>query len=386
MGRFFFTLKVIVLLSFVVPCSLLAQDSHQDSDAEGKKVVVTGTGENGSAKGRDQALDDALRRAVEQGVGVYITSETTVEQMMLVEDRIYSESRGYIREYTIVREGEKNGLYEVQISAVVKMAKLAKDLESIGIIIRKKQNPRIMVVLYSREVDSSFFGVALQGNRNAENQIEGILLAKGFQAVDAGQVKRKKQIEAILLQDDPAMANKLAKDFGAEVLVEGEVRREFAGDRRVMGRSMRFFSNEIRLKAFETDTGKLLFSGFQTRPPSGVEATLPLEEATAKLTAEMISGILEQWRKDVYQASNFQLILSGASYGEMSNVLERVREIRGVGAVTLRSYQSGIAQINVNFKGVLQDLGEKISQLQGPKLEITGLQGNTIDVKLSKSL
>ena len=347
---------------------------------------MTGVGESGSAKGRDQAVDDALRRAVEQGVGVYISSETTVEQMMLVEDRIYSESRGYIKDFEIISEGAKNGFYEVTISAVVKMAKLAKDLEAIGIIIRKKQNPRIMVVLYSKEINSSFFEVVVQGNRGAENQIENILLSKGFQLVDAGQVIRKKEIEAVLLKGNQTIASRLAKDFGAEVLVEGEVRREFVGNRQVLGRSMRFFSNEIRLKAFETDTAKLLFSGYKTKPPSGVDALQPLEDATSGLVGEMISTILEQWRKDVYQAASFKIILSGASYLETSKVMEGLRELRGVKDIQLRNYQSDIAELDISFKGRLQELGDRISSMQQITLEITGIQGNTIDVKLVKPI
>ncbi len=72
----------------------------------------------------------------------------------------------------MAREGAKEGLYEVEVSALVKMGKLSGDLESIGLLIRKKQNPRVMVVVYSRETITSPLGVEMEGNRNVENQIE----------------------------------------------------------------------------------------------------------------------------------------------------------------------------------------------------------------------
>ena len=93
------------------------------------------------------------------------------------------------------------------------MSKLASDLKSIGLLIRKKRNPRVMVIIHSREVDSSFTGVALEGNRNAENQLESSLLQKGFRLVDARQISRKKEMEAFLLKGDPSRAGKIAKDF-----------------------------------------------------------------------------------------------------------------------------------------------------------------------------
>lgn len=56
------------------------------------------------------------------------------------------------------------------------------------------------------------------------------------------------------------------QDFGAEILVEANVRRDFVHQKELFGRLMRFFSNEIRVKAMETDTAKVVFSGYRTRP------------------------------------------------------------------------------------------------------------------------
>jgi len=372
---FFFVSLVFILPLFCF--SLFAQE-------RAKEVVATGVADGSSSRARDEALNDALRRAVEQGVGTFVTTELSVEQQRLVEERIYTESRGYIQSYSIKREGSSEDIYEVEISALVKMGKLAEDLESIGLLIRKKQNPRVMVVIYSGEMNSSFLGVALEGNRNAENQIEKRLLEKGFQLVDAGQVSRKKEMEILLIQGDPSRAGKIAKDFGAEVLVEGEARRSFVDERQVFGKGMRFFSNEIRLKAFETDTGKILFSGYRTRPPSGAGALLPLEEATSELIEEMMSGILEQWRKDVYQAGSFQLNISKISFSDLSRFKKNLRTVRGVQDIQVRSFQSGHAMLAVRYQGTLEELANKIDAMKSPSPVITGMQSNTVEISFGK--
>jgi len=38
-----------------------------------------------------------------------------------------------------------------------------------------KPKPKVMVVIYSTEVSSSFLGVAMEGNRNTENQIDNAI-------------------------------------------------------------------------------------------------------------------------------------------------------------------------------------------------------------------
>ncbi len=43
-----------------------------------------------------------------------------------------------------------------------------------------KAKVKVMVAIYSIEIDTTFLGVAAEGNRNAENQIESGLLEMGL--------------------------------------------------------------------------------------------------------------------------------------------------------------------------------------------------------------
>jgi len=374
--------KIIRLLLFILFIGLAL--STGVSAQETRRVRAVGVADGSSSSARDEALNDALRKAVEQGVGTFVTSEMTVEQQKLVEERIYTESLGYIQSYDIVREGSSDGLYEVEISALVKMGKLAGDLESIGLLIRKKHYPRVMVVIYSREVDSSIFGKNMEGNRQVENQVEGSLLEKGFRVVDAYQLGRKKEAERLLIQGNTSKAAQIAKDQGAEILVVGEVRRSFVEVRKVMGTPTRFLSNEIRLKALETDTAKVLFSGYRTRPPSGAGSFVPLEDAASELIDEMVQGILNQWRKDVYQAGAYQLEVSNASFNELTRLKQGLKAIRGVAGVQVRNFRSGRALLEVRYRGPLEALAEKIGSMKGVRVEIMALQANTLEIVIKK--
>ena len=254
------------------------------------------------------------------------------------------------------------------------------DIKSTGLV--SHQGPRVMVIIYSTEIVRAILPVALEGNRNAENQIENALLEKGFQVVDAGQISRRKELEALLMREDPALAGKMARDFGADILVQGEVRRTFVDQRRIFGRPTSFFSNEIRIKAFETDTSEIIFSGYETRPPSGAGALLPLENATAELCEKMTEAILEQQKNDISQASIYELNISRVSFSALSNLVQALKGIQGLDQVEIRSFQEGHAVLDVKYRGTAKELAEKISRIKNPSLEITGFQSRSIDIRL----
>lgn len=249
---------------------------------------------------------------------------------------------------------------------------------------RKRRKPRIMVVVHSMEISSSFFGVALEGNRNAENQVESSLIQNGFQLVDAGQIGRKKELETLLMKEDPSIARKMARDFGADILVQVQVRRTFVDVRPILGRPTRFFSNEIRLKAFKTDTASVLFSGYRTRPPSGAGALLPLEDATTELCEDMIKELLENQGPEISQAETYELNISGASFSSLSRFKKQLRDIHGLNEVQIRNFHSGHALLEVEYQGPLGELAEEISNIKNPSLQVIGLQSNTLEIKLGE--
>ena len=247
-----------------------------------------------------------------------------------------------------------------------------------------KPKPKVMVVIYSTEVSSSFLGVAMEGNRNTENQIENCLISEGFQLVDAGQISRKKELESLLMKEDASLAGKIAKDFGADILVQGDVRRTFVDVRKIFGTPTRFFSNEIRIKAFRTDTGRILFSGYRTRPPSGAGALLPLENAANELCQEMTDKMLPEVKENTLQAGTYELNISGVSFNSLSRFKKKLRNISGLSEMHVRSFQSGHALIEVRYEGMLEGLAEKINQMKTPYLQIIGLQSGSLDIRFTE--
>jgi len=83
---------------------------------------------------RDKAIENALRSAVEEKIGVMIKSYTEVENYELKMDQILSESKGFVNSYRIVSEGREGNTYKVVIDAEVGVGKLEERMEALALI------------------------------------------------------------------------------------------------------------------------------------------------------------------------------------------------------------------------------------------------------------
>ncbi len=116
--------------------------------AEGVGVIESGN----KASARDQAIRDGLRIAVEQAVGTLVASETLVQNYEVLRDQIYSKTQGYIQDYAIIDEKEEGTLYRVTVKAQVAQGNLQEDLLALGMLMQRKQMPRIMLMVAEQNV------------------------------------------------------------------------------------------------------------------------------------------------------------------------------------------------------------------------------------------
>ena len=92
-----------------------------------RTVEVVGTGIT-----RDRAIEDAKRTAVEQVVGVYLTSRSQVKNFVLDDDTIISETTGFIKSYQVISCNTSKGLSNCRLAAEVE-----GDENKIAILLRR---------------------------------------------------------------------------------------------------------------------------------------------------------------------------------------------------------------------------------------------------------
>ena len=96
---------------------------------EDKTVELTTTG---TGKTKEIAIHIALRSAIEQAFGVFISSKTEVLNDELLTDQIISVSNGNIQQYDIISEMpiDDNTSFAVTVKSKVSISKLTSFIES----------------------------------------------------------------------------------------------------------------------------------------------------------------------------------------------------------------------------------------------------------------
>jgi hypothetical protein len=88
-----------------------------------------------------EAKQNALRDAIEQAFGTFISSNTEILNDELVKDEIVSVSNGNIKDYEVISEVElPDGGYAITLKAIVSVTKLTSFVESKGIVAELKGN------------------------------------------------------------------------------------------------------------------------------------------------------------------------------------------------------------------------------------------------------
>ena len=79
---------------------------------------------NGEGTTKDEATKVALRSAIEQAFGTFVSSNTAILNDELVKDEIVTVSSGNIKKYEYIANTEVNGSYFVTLKAIVSVGKL----------------------------------------------------------------------------------------------------------------------------------------------------------------------------------------------------------------------------------------------------------------------
>jgi hypothetical protein len=363
--------------------------------AEGFAAIVQGN----TAMARDQAINDALRRAVEQTVGTMISSDTVVENYVLLSDRIYSRSQGYVQSYQIVSEGPAGeNLYRVQVQAGVATGTLKNDLAALGILIARKNMPRVMIMVAEQNVGYHhyYYWWGLKTGEAdlsvTENILMEKLLEKGFNVVDHTIPAKTKELSnayRIVSLDNNAIS-RIGKLYNAEVVIYGKALAKLAGS--IMGTSMKSSQADISLRVVNTDNGQEIASathnGSAVHVNEVTAGTEAIRKTTEELSETLITQIAARWSKDVNAGALVQLIVSGCeSYKTLvafKDVLQN--RVRGVNGVYQRAFDAGTATLDVETTGSAQMLADALSVIdyKGFTIEVTKISQNSIRMTITE--
>ena len=372
-----------ILRVMICLCLLLGFVPLCRAQGMSKTVVAEGMAAGSDLKARDEALNRALRRAVEQGVGTLIDTESMTENYQLLADSIYSQVKGYVTDYKVISENNGVGdVYKVKVEATVALARLTKDIKALNIIKEKKGNPRVMVLV------GEFVDGLEQATVLVQTEMEREFLAKSFPVVDKAQFDVIKQRDVATYYNDPVKAAVLGKEYGAEVVIVGQANSNLTESSSPYGVAVFAYTADLSAKAIKTDTAALLavdtISDTQRGSGRMPTANKALKEAGSKLADSMMRGIVEKWRSEVFNTVSIQVIITGLNSDDRKTVKSDLSAIRGIQSVNERSYEQGVLNLNLTIDGAMfKGFEDRLMELPNIKLELTAKTDNRIDLKKS---
>jgi hypothetical protein len=358
---------------------------------EAKTVTATAEGYN-----RDDALKQALRKALEQGAGVQLAGYSQVENYALARDTIYSRAAGIIRDFHVLSEKEvANGFWEVTVEATVRPDAVAQTWGEVQNVLDQIGRPKIMVWI-DEKIDGQ-----RQEHSVVESRIEEMFAKVGFDVVAreaVADLRRRESAHAESEQNAEKLA-RLAKEAGAHIFVRGAANADRAGIEDLYGTPAAFYNCDVQAKVYYTDTGKLLASesipvtrrGVRSRTDHSPQAaraalvagTFPRSETRREpaLAIQLFEAVMEQWSTAITAGGDVELEIEGVdfkAYVEIKKALAGIERVRSVdGDFTSRTAKFRIKAL---FQAPL--LAELLTEKPfSAWLEVVDLKTNRIQAK-----
>ena len=341
-----------------------------------KNVTVTGMGVTPS-----DAENDALRAAVENTLGVLVDSNTLVEKNMVIEDKIYTQSRGFVTDYRVTDKRQNGGVWQVTIDAVVDdnpNSKLMNELTRLGIIDVQLRNPKIAVYVPEHHIQYRVPDPA------GETAIVKALISAGFSNVmEVGSLMDN----ANPMGMNAAQMRQAAQRFGADIMIVGEAFSEGVGDaaRWLPGNQVSNIQScraRVEAKMFIVKTGQIIAADGKYGSGLDNSEAVASKKALAAAGKQMGEYFVEQITGMYTSRQGLEVVVYGSDFSKINMVQSALGRVNRVKNVNLSSYEGGKAIFSVMYGGSPQTLFNEIQSMTTANLELQSVSYNTLTIRV----
>ncbi len=374
------SLSLLLILTLLSPLNLWAQKLELIS-AEGVAAVLSGD----KALARDRAIEDALRKAVEQAVGTMIEAETLVSNFQVLNDSIYSKSQGYIQSYAVVKEQVGEDVYRVTVEAIVSMDYLEEDFQAMASLLRRVHKPRLLVKI---ELEAPGWDKTSNQLNPAESAIIDNFDQKGFDLVGKNAIgSALGQVDSPIFGNDKAAAT-WGLQQGAEIIIIGRARVK-KKHLPILG-TMNSYQANISLSAIKTDTAEIMASGSEQAAAVHIDdasgSQQAVEKAARKLGQQLAIRLKNKFSQEISEGTTVQLVIRGVNDHQLVDFKNALgQQVRGIqpGGIHQRFFANGVAKLDVQVKGNAQFLADEITRKNFPnfKISLEGFSANKLELR-----
>lgn len=352
-------------------------------------VEATGRAAGTGDTAHQEAKAKALRTAVEEACGVFLTSQSKTRDYKAVYDKVFANAVGYVREFKIVKTEVAGDVTTVRVRALVSTRKFEEDWASIAHTIEQENNPRVIVAIVEA-IHQSPSGPTYEVKEDGivQSTIEEFLLSKGLTLMDrtiAADIAKRDVLLAAIKDDATEMAA-LGSRFKADVVVTGKASVKYGKTLEVAGQEMHQYVATLNIRVIQTDSARILATkSFPQVTTTTLQRGGGEDKALAKLANEcapqLLSAVVEAWKNRANVSRTVQLTISGMDHEMWKTFKEAAEKIPGVQALRLREITEGLANIDAEYQFTNETLADRLTELKALKLTVQEITPNRLKLK-----
>lgn len=365
--------RCILALFLVIGCS------WNTGWATEENITVEAEGYGSS---QQDALLNAKRNAVSEGIGTVLVSETEVKNFTLIKDVVLTKTIGAVKRYTVLAEEEQPGnIYYIRISATVSMDSIIADLMALKILLESMDRPRMMVMIREKN------------GRQAENTITDYLTSKEFDLVDATTVAvlmdKEEELVNKAMAGDPVTAARIGAENRAEYVLVGTVKTAGVSSQLLSDTALKSVQAIITAKVINCSTGRVIASksANSAAPHISVDLArdLAVEKAARKLMdRKLFEKIVSSFQDMVNNGIFLNILVKNVTNFQTQKAVRQTISGLDVVSVQKRSFGGGRLSLGVTFRGNSDTFCEAVDNRMagGKKLMVVECSGNNVVIVL----
>lgn len=361
----------LFLLAAVLVISLPFAVKAADED-----ISVQGEGWGTS---RADALLQAKRSAVENGIGTVLISHTEIKNFELQKDMILTKTVGSVKNYTILQDKKADdGSYYIHINAQVSVADIKADLAALKILLESMDKPRMMVLIKEDH------------GKSAENAIVHYLKEKQFDLVDAAavaaQMNKGDAFITRAVNGDAAAAAQIGAQNGAEYVIVGSVTKSLKETKLLSDSGMISGQAGISAKVINCSNARVIASNSASGAAYHVSEEVAMANA-AKAAAEklmdrkLFESIVASFQDMVNNGILLDVLVNNVpNFKTQKAVRNMMAGLPNVVSVSKKSFGGGKLLLSVQFKGNADTFSESVDgkSVGASSLSVIGIASSRV--------
>lgn len=346
--------------------------------ADVKTVTVEGEAaiESDPSVTERNAKRDARRKAVEQGAGVLVESNTIVRNFQLVTDEIATTAKGVImdEQWGALVDGDTKTTKKIKLTAKVSPEAIEGAICS---VIKQNHDPKVSLVFVEKVGDESKWSTE---RGMIEAMFASAFKEACFTIVEAGVKVSEVTANGDLTQEtiDAVVKNSNAQYV---VLGTGKVIKSDKANALIEGTKMNSYAVSANLKLVNTSTNEIEAVAFKSANILGIspENALKAVEKTNNKNQMIVEAVMDdlmkkvakRWTDEIVNSGRVQVIVRNVpSFGAAKSFKDLVGRILSQAKIEQRDVKGGQATYDITLDGGAETLANTIEGKKAGKFTV----------------